>query len=202
MKCIVRKLKAEINNANLPVFEEVVLKNYITTTEDGQSIEIPIYHRLDAAKIEATFELTALTSGTAVNIVSISESQIVNAKSSYVRAVNVSDGTLFSVTANTEITASIDGSDGSYIINGTSGNCAIPYSGESTREIFSVFKTRLDSYSVQPAGYVKIKQVKITDGNNNVYTFKPAEVNGVAVLYDADNGNYYGEVNGGTLLCG
>lgn len=200
MKCIVRKLKAVIDNENLPTYESIVLKNYITTTADGQYITMPdIYYSLNNAKMEGIFEATV--NNVNIPVFGLSTNQYIQRNNGYVRAVNTSEGSVSSIALNTECHAGFDTSDGSFFINATTGTCSNP-STSSTRAGLSMVFATYNRYGSK-AGAIKIKQIKITDTTNNlVYTLVPAEVNGVACLYDADRGKTYGEVNGGTLLCG
>lgn len=200
MKCIVRKLKATIDNANLPVFENVVLKNYITTTVDGQYITMPdIGYSLNNAKMEGIFEATV--NNVNIPVFGLNPNLYIQRNNGYVRAVNTSEGSLSSIAVNTECHAGFDTSDGSFFINATTGTCSNP-STSSTRAYFAMVFATYNRYGSK-AGAIKIKQIKITDTTNNrVYTLVPAEVNGVACLYDADRGVAYGEANNGTLLCG
>lgn len=204
MKCIVRKLKAEISNSSLPVFEEIVMKNYITTTQDGQCVEIAGSFALNASKIDAVFETTIVNSTKPLIVAAIAMTQTILVKQSWGRVQNTSDGTLVPIQANTEISAGLDGSDGGYYVNETAGNCSSPYTGTTVKNAVYCFghPERADFANESKAGAIKIKSVKFTDQNNNEYLLKPAEVNGVAVLYDEDRGVYYGERNGGDLVCG
>lgn len=199
MKCIVRKLKATIDNANLPEFKNVVLKNYITTTVDGQYITMPdIAYSMNNAKMEGIFEATVNN----INIPAfgLNSNQYIQRNNGYVRAVNTSEGSLSSIAVDTECHAGFDTSDGSFFINATTGTCSSPSTSPTRADLAMVFAA-YNRYGSK-AGAIKIKQIKITDTTNNlVYTLVPAEVNGVACLYDADRGKTYGEVNGGTLLC-
>lgn len=200
MKCIVRKLKATIDNANLPVFENVVLKNYLTTTQDGQYIEFSdIAHRLNNTKMEARFEVT--TTDKKFAVFGSSDNQYIQRNNGYIRAVNEQEGALSAIAANTEIHAGFDTSDGSFFINETTGVCAGPSQSTMVGHQCMVFQT-FNRGSWNLAGTTKIKMVKITNHLNEVYTLVPAEVNGVAGLYDTDRGTFYTEANGGTLLCG
>lgn len=200
MKCVVRKLKATINNADLPVFKDVVLKNYITTTQDGQYIPFTgIFSQMNKTKMEAIFEAT-VDNVSGIPVFGNGANNYIERTNGYVRAYNQNDGSLVAVSKDTEITAGYDSSDMSYFIGADTGTCTTPTASANVYDRMMAFGTynRLQS----KAGTIKIKQVKITTHLNEVYTLVPAEVNGVAVLYDADRGVYYGEANGGTLLCG
>lgn len=200
MECVVRKLKATIDNASLPEFQNVVLKNYITTTEDGQYIELSdIYYTLNNVKMEGVFECTVgnITKpifGTETNCLIMRRNQ-------YVRAKNTTEGNVVVLNNNTECHAGYDSSDTSFFIDETTGNCSSPVQYSQRANFAKVFAAPAELNSV--SGAFKIKQIKITDtAYNRVYTLVPAEVNGVACLYDVDRGTIYGEANGGTLLCG
>lgn len=199
MECVVRKLKAGINNANLPVYENIVFKNYITTTADGQYIALSdIPHQLNKNKMECVFE--SPVNNVSVPVLGSSPDQYLSRVNGYVRAINQGQGALTTIAANVEVHAGFDTSDGSFFINNDTGTCTNPSTSTVVARQMLVFAT-VNRYASK-AGALKIKSVKITNYNNDVYNLVPAEINGVAVLYDVDRGTTYGEVNGGTLVCG
>lgn len=201
MKCIVRKLKATIDNDTLPVFKNVVLKNYITTTQDGQYIPFPdIFSKMNQTKMEAVVEATVDTTSGILPVFGSGANNYMERSNGYFRAHNQDNGELVSVPKNTEVSVGYNSADMSYFIGETTGFCTTQTTSENIYDRMMAFGTynRLSS----KAGAIKIKQVKITTHLNEVYILVPAEINGVAVLYDADRGVYYGEANGGTLVCG
>lgn len=202
MKCIVRKLKATIDNANLPVFENVVFKNYITTTEDDQYIYLDeVRYPFNNVRVEVLFEAT-VNNISFLNVVSTSPSNIIRRVNGYVRALNQQEGTVYAIPNNTEVRAGYFSNDGSFFVGSNTGVCGKPTTLTTVVAqcyVFATYNTRTGS----KAGTIKIKEIKITDVvSGDVYKFVPAEINGVAVLYDADRGVYYGEANGGALVCG
>lgn len=205
MKCVVRKLKATIDNASLPIFENVVIKNYITTTQAGQAIHLSDIASLRKnTQMEVLYETTDLIGEMCV-ISSYGSAYIIQ-NSGYCVPYNTNRGEYNSVSANTEIRAGFDTSDGSWFVGETTGVCTTPSADEYIGRHCAVFG-KAPNYDGSIAGKIKIKRVKITthqtdSDTGKEYTLVPAEVNGVAVLYDADRGVYYGERNGGTLLCG
>jgi hypothetical protein len=157
MKCIVRKLKATIDNANLPEFKNVVLKNYITTTVDGQYITMPdITYSMNNAKMEGIFEATV--NNVNVPAFGLNSNQYIQRNNGYVRAVNTSEGSLSSIAVDTECHAGFDTSDGSFFINDTTGTCSSP-STSSTRADLAMVFAAYNRYGSK-AGAIKIKQIK------------------------------------------
>lgn len=202
MDCIVRKLKASVNNANLPVFKNVVLKNYITTTEDDQYIYLDeVRYPLNNVRVEVLFEAT-VNNIKILNVVSTSPNNIIRRVNGYVRALNQQEGTVYAIPNNTEVRAGYFSNDGSFFVGSDTGVCGNPITSSVSAAQCYVFAT-YNTHTGSKAGTIKIKEIKITNVvSGDVYKFVPAEINGVAVLYDADRGVYYGEANGGTLLCG
>lgn len=206
MDCIVRKLKASVNNANLPVFENVILKNYLTTTEDGQYIRFPFGSYTLNTKMDVVFEVVSTTPGYSMICSSMANCYI-QQRLSYVQIYNATKVDDFSLTANTEHRAGFDTSNGSAYYDDTTGT-GTPYSGaNAVLKTLSIFG-RANSYGdYSVAGNIKIKSVKITthqtaSDTGVEYNLVPAEINGVAGLYDAVRGDFYTEANGGTLVCG
>lgn len=200
MDCIVRKLKASVNNPALPVFENVILKNYITTTQDDQYIRIDNLISSDTqdTKVEVYFEATSAGSETSV-IVAFGGCYAYK-NQGYTKVYASGGGSNVALSANTEVHAGWDSHDGSWFVDSDTGSVTPP--GTSyTANTLSVFG-RPSSYTGSKAGLIKIKSIKLTDSNGGVYNFVPALVNNVAVLLEPDRGVYYGEYNGGTLVCG
>ena len=195
-------MKATIDNANLPVFENVVLKNYITTTEDNQYIYLDeVRYPFNNVRVEVLFEAT-VNNINFLDVVSTSPNNIIRRVNGYVRAVNQQEGTVYAIPNNTEVRAGYFSNDGSFFVGSNTGVCGNPSTSTSVVAqcyVFATYNTRTGS----KAGTIKIKEIKITNVvSEDVYKFVPAEINGVAVLYDADRGVYYGEANGGALVCG
>ena len=205
MDCIVRKLKASVNNANLPVFENVILKNYLTTSENGQYIRFPFYSWTKNTKMEVVFEVVSKTPGYSM-ICSTTSNTYIQQRLGYVQIYNASKVDDYSLTTDTEHRAGIDTSDGSAYYDDSTGT-GTPFATEALWNNLSIFGRANDYGEYSTAGNIKIKSVKITthqtaSDEGVVYNLVPALVNGVAGLYDTDRGTFYTEANGGTLVCG
>ena len=203
MDCIVRKLKASVNNANLPVFENVVIKNYITTTQNGQYIDLSdIFSNTKKVKMEVKYIKTSTSNFFTVLYGGVS--YILHNKG-YTRVYNPNEGTLVSTPADSEIHAGCDASDGSWFVGETTGSVTPPTSDYSG--VFYVFARPLH-LDESVAGEVRIKWIKLTTYATSSsdtpveYILVPATVNGVACLFDQNRGTTYFEKNNGALVCG
>lgn len=198
MDCIVRKLKASVNNPDLPVFENVVLKNWLTTTQDDQVIRIPgIESDTQDTQIEVWYIPTS-TSNTTV-VVSMAGCYVFK-NQGYCKVYAYTQGDNVEAPADAEVHAGFDSSNGSWFVGETTGTATRPASSYTAKN-FAVFGKSSD-YNGSKAGLVKIKKIKVTTSNNDVYILVPALVNNVACLLDEERGNTYFEYNNGTLLCG
>lgn len=204
MKCLVRKLQATINNANLPVFVDVVLKNYITTSANDQYIRFEdIWTYGGNTQMEVTYETVNLTENTCV--FSILGTGYVMQNNQYCLPYNSNKGGYNEVTANTEIVAGIDTSNGGWYCGETTGTCTTPVSDTNLRNTIAIFG-RGSTYTGSLAGRFKIKKVKITTHQTSsdtgvLVTLVPALVDGVACLYDENRGVCY-YANTGNLIAG
>lgn len=207
MDCIVRKLKATVNNDNLPVFKNVVLKNYITTSQNGQYIPFPdIFSHTRNTQIKVKYETVNLTG--AVKVFGFLTNTYIYQNQQYCRVFIDSGGQYATVSANIEITVLMNTKDGAYSVNGT----AYDDLAQETENALFARMMAFASYNAvgtSVAGKIKIKEIEITThttaddtGAGEVYTLVPAEVNGVACLIDSVRGTVYGEANNGTLICG
>lgn len=199
MDCIVRKLKASVNNDDLPVFTNIVLKNYIATTQDGQYVRITGHNFVsNKIKIEVVYQSTVV-SAIETTVAGAAGNNYIQQKNQYCRLYNQAVSELITVSANTDISVMMNTSTGAYSINGTTGTCtSLVGSYTAYGFVFGAYN-RYDS----KAGVIRIKSIKFTDlETNDVFDLVPAEVDGVAVLIDQTRGVSYGEYNSGTLICG
>ena len=205
MKCVVRTLKESVTDQTLPVFPKIVLKNYLTTSQNGQKINLDdIKVKYNKTKVDIVYERTGSSLMTIISIGG-ADAYLSN-NSSYCVPFNKTRVDYFSVTNDTEIHAGFDTSDGSAYVDANSGTAATPVSNTAYTTGVRLFaKLANDTDSV--AGVIKLKRIYIKTWNDGTsqydeFTLVPALLCDKAVLYDATRSKVYGEANGGDLVCG
>ena len=203
MKCVIRTLKEPVTDQTLPVFPKIVLKNYLTTTQNGQYIYLDdIYVKFNNTKVDVVYERE---DGSLMKIIALASVAYLSNNSSYCVPFNQTRVDYFAVQNNTEIHAGFDTSNGTAYVDNNSGTAATPVSTSGFGYVMRVFAYN-DTDGDSVAGKIKIKSIYIKTENGNggydEYTLVPALLGDKAVLYDATRSKVYGEANGGDLVCG
>lgn len=174
---------------------EIVLKNYITTTEDGQYLVFDgISAPLENTQLEVVYQTADDTKIT--NVISLSGNVYIQSNRAYCAPYNTNRLSLYAITKNNDITAGLNSANGYCFVNDNSGTCTTPSTAVGISSGVSLWKRGNTHDSI--AGVVKVKSVTITTPNDT-YTFVPALINEEPVLYDATHAMIAREANGGTL---
>jgi hypothetical protein len=177
----------------------VVYKNYVTTTENGQYIQISdILNNLpfNSIKVETQF-MTTTSVWSAAILATRGNRGVINLASGKLQ-VRSCGGDYNQVTPskNTLYTVGFNLADGtSYIDENTYANTGTPSSSDI--EFIKIFSNSEggDSY----AGRIKVGYVKIYNNNVLLCDLRPALVGTIPCLYDTINSVVYGEYNDGLL---
>lgn len=201
-KCLVKMLKMASTNPNLPIFQNIEIKNYLTTTVDGQYIEIPLAYPANGISVDVIYQRTG---NSEVNVVGTRNASFIRQKGGYCIPENTShsnggDGSgYFSVGKDVDINAGYNSANGSVYVNGSTGICATIETSTVTMTFIRIFEKCNTDTPSSKAGVIKIKKVTVTIGTT-IYEYVPALINNSeAVLYEKNSGQIYREVNNGEL---
>lgn len=195
-----------INNANLQYQNQQTptIKNYITTTENDQGIDISSLigsYKYNKVKIEASFIALPVSGTSNCRVFFTNNSYVnINAKGTTLTCKLTEDVTATIVSGETN-SVTIDPSVPSVTINSDTTSVSGTVSGTS---ITSAFLLCTPSGS-STAGMVKLNSIKFTDIDNStvIADLKPAlDLNNTPCLYDTENGVCYYEKDSGTLAVG
>lgn len=205
--CMLIKLKGSSTNENLPEFVNIVDKEWIKTTVDGQYLDLSYFTRLNRYNsfgIEIKFRGDEST-----NI----ERKIFLTSSSYIYASWGTDGNLtVGVAANGQINQPklFPCSTGDeHVVRVDVRNETIAFDNETV----SITKTGVSSSapsftyvggstgSTSKAGALSIAYIKVFDNSGTLKNhFQPKIINGVHCLKDTETGDMLLDATGGDLL--
>ncbi len=202
MKCVINKLSAVINDNTLPVFSgSIVRKNYITTTQDGQYIDVTSVFadiNYDKMKVECILQhaggnasrATVLQTNYGYAFLYANTGTRLQSKLGSTLQDNVT------VSANTDVNIGFDGIANKAWVGTTEtiGETAPTSSSSGKTYLFSNV-SGTDSL----AGIVKIKELKVYNDGVLSADLVPVIYDEVACLYDTISQTFYYEAGDGTL---
>lgn len=201
--CLVIKLKGESNNPELPVYANIVEKDWLKTKVNNQYLDLSSvagstrYNRL---VIEVNFK--AVTSEYSFG------ENLFDTKNSYLNVIQRDTGVLnvkassdaivtISSSLNTTHTVKVNYNTNKIVFDGVEQSFTADVSTSNLTNLW-IFANR---YLTSKAGILHIGYVKLYHYNtgNIIFNGVPAVVDGVACLYDKVSGTVYTDGAGGDL---